>query len=81
MSEPELPAEIAAAKVYEEFFVPALFGSWASRVAARPQLQTGQHVLDVACGTGVLARETASRVGPTGFVAGVGPSGHACRRP
>ena len=69
----ELPAEIAAAKAYEEFFVPALFGSWASRVAARAQLQTGQHVLDVACGTGVLARETASRVGPTGFVAGVDP--------
>jgi len=74
MSEHELPAEIAAAKAYEEFFIPALFGSWASRVAALAQLQTGQHVLDVACGTGVLARETASRVGPTGFVAGVDPS-------
>jgi len=74
MGEHELPAEIAAAKAYEEFFVPALFGSWASRVAALAQLQTGQHVLDVACGTGVLARETASRVGPTGFVAGVDPS-------
>ena len=74
MSEHMLPAEIVAAKAYEEFFVPALFGPWASRVAARAQLQTGQHVLDVACGTGVLARETASRVVPTGFVAGVDPS-------
>ena len=29
-----LQAQIAAAKAYEEFFVPALFGEWASRVAS-----------------------------------------------
>jgi SAM-dependent methyltransferase len=33
----------------------------------------GYHVLDVACGTGVLAREAAGRVGPSGRVAGVDP--------
>ena len=69
-----MQAQIAAARAYEEFFVPALFGQWATRVASAAQIQTGDHVLDVACGTGVLARETASRVGPGGFVAGVDPS-------
>jgi hypothetical protein len=48
MSEPDLQAQIAAAKAYEEFFVPGLFGEWAPRVAAAAQLQTGNHVLDVA---------------------------------
>ena len=74
MSDSDLQAQVAAAKAYEEFFVPALFGEWASRVAAVAQIQSGHHVLDVACGTGVLAREAASRVGPSGFVAALDPS-------
>lgn len=52
-----------AADVYEAFFVPALFGEWAPRLADAAQLASGQQVLDVACGTGVLAREAAQRVG------------------
>ena len=74
MSESDLQGQIAAAKAYEEFFVPALFGDWATRVAGVAQIGTGNHVLDVACGTGVLAREAASRVGPSGFVAGLDAS-------
>ena len=52
-----------AASVYEEFFVPALFQQWAPVLASAAELQPGQRVLDVACGTGVLAREAARRVG------------------
>ena len=74
MSGSDLQAQITAAKAYEEFFVPALFGEWARRVAAAARIRTGDHVLDVACGTGVLAREAASQVGPSGFVAGVDTS-------
>jgi SAM-dependent methyltransferase len=74
MSGSDLQAQITAAKAYEEFFVPALFGEWAPRVAAAARIRTGDHVLDVACGTGVLAREAASQVGPSGFVAGVDTS-------
>jgi SAM-dependent methyltransferase len=53
--------------------VSALFQPWSPWVLDAVQVQPGHRVLDVACGTGVLAREAATRVGPTGFVAGVDP--------
>ena len=46
-----------AAEVYERFFVPALFGQFAPLVAEAAGAEPGQKSLDVACGTGVLARE------------------------
>lgn len=61
----------SAAEIYEEFFLPALFQEWAGRVAKAANIKPGQHVLDVACGTGVLARAAAERVGPTGSVIGL----------
>lgn len=60
-----------AAEVYDEFFVPALFGAWAPRVVEAAQLQPGMRVVDVACGTGVLAIEAAKAVSPDGAVVGV----------
>lgn len=67
-------AQIEAANVYEALFVPALFGQWAPTVTDAARIQPAQRVLDVACGTGVLAREVASRSGSTGYVAGLDPS-------
>ena len=61
----------SAAEVYEEFFLPALFQEWAPRVVARAEIRRGDHVLDVACGTGVLARAAARQVGPDGAVTGL----------
>lgn len=60
-----------AAEVYEKLFVPALFAPWAKRVADAAGIGPGQEVLDVACGTGVLAREAKRRVGPDGSVTGL----------
>lgn len=74
MEDPELQAATAAAAAYEELFVPALFAEWAPRVASAARLGRGQRVLDVACGTGVLAREAARRVGPEGEVVGLDAS-------
>ena len=74
MSEPTLQAQIDAANAYQALFVPALFGQWAPKVADAAQVQPGQRVLDVACGTGILTREIAPRIGSAGRVVGVDPS-------
>ena len=44
----------SAARVYERFFVPALFGQWPEQVLQIAGVTSGMRVLDVACGTGVL---------------------------
>lgn len=74
MSEPMLQAQIDAAHAYEALFVPALFAQWAPKVADAAQIQPGQRVLDVGCGTGILAREIASQIGSVGRVVGIDPS-------
>jgi ubiquinone/menaquinone biosynthesis C-methylase UbiE len=60
-----------AAEEYQRFFVPAIGASVAQDLVAVAKLQPGERVLDVACGTGVVARLTAERVGPAGLVAGL----------
>ena len=60
-----------AAVLYERSFVPALFGRFALVLADAAEIGPGQRVLDVGCGTGVVAREAARRVGPEGGVVGL----------
>jgi ubiquinone/menaquinone biosynthesis C-methylase UbiE len=64
-------AQIEAAEAYEKLFVPALFGGWARRTVAAAGVALDDRVLDVACGTGVVARKALARVGGDGFVAGL----------
>jgi SAM-dependent methyltransferase len=74
MSDSNLEAQIEAARTYESLFVPALFEQWALKVVDAAHVVPGQRVLDLACGTGVLAREVCRRTGSTGYVAGVDSS-------
>ena len=60
-----------AAELYEQYLVPIRFGPWAADLVARARLRAGDRVLDVACGTGVVARHAAPQVGPTGRVVGL----------
>jgi ubiquinone/menaquinone biosynthesis C-methylase UbiE len=61
----------SAPEVYERDLVPAVFGVWAPILVDLPRHRPGERVLDVACGTGIVARVAAARVGPTGSVVGV----------
>ena len=60
-----------AAECYERYFVPVIGGPFADDLVAAAALRPGERVLDVACGTGVVARRAADHVGPNGSVAGV----------
>lgn len=74
MSESDLQDQIASATAYESLHVPAVFAEWAEPVLDAARVGSGQKVLDVACGTGILARTAAQRVGQEGAVTGLDPS-------
>src|SRR6478672_5617008 len=52
-----------SAELYERFLVPTVTLPWARDLVERVGLRPGARVLDVACGTGVVARLAASAVG------------------
>ena len=56
---------------YERYFVPAIGEPLARDLIERAALRPGERVLDVACGTGIVARLAAEQVGVTGTVAGL----------
>jgi ubiquinone/menaquinone biosynthesis C-methylase UbiE len=60
-----------AAELYEELLVPTTFKPWAEELLALAALREGDRVLDVACGTGIVARMAAERVGVAGAVTGL----------
>jgi ubiquinone/menaquinone biosynthesis C-methylase UbiE len=61
----------AAAEMYEANFVPALFAEWAPRLVELASVAPGQAVLDVACGTGIVARTVADVQRGKGRVVGL----------
>lgn len=65
------PIDTTCADAYEKFMVPGMFAHWTERVVRLAAPQPGEHVLDVACGTGIGARVAARSVGPSGKVTGL----------
>ena len=65
---------VDAGRGYESLFVPALFERWTRHLIEGAGIRAGSHVLDIACGTGVLARNALSRTGSGGRVVGVDPA-------
>ena len=63
--------EQGSPEAYEQYFVPVIFSPWAKRLVDRATIQDGDHVLDIACGTGIVARHASPLVGETGSVVGV----------
>ncbi len=65
------PLRGTEAEIYERYLVPAVFAPWATLLIEQAALQPGERVLDVACGTGVVARLAAKPVGSTGQIIGL----------
>ncbi len=56
---------------YEKYIVPAYTRTWAKEIVNRTCLRDGEAILDVACGTGLVARIAAERRNSTDLIYGV----------
>lgn len=65
------PKQMNPAETYENYFVPAMFFPWATVLLRRAAPKSRERVLDVACGTGIVARSAAPLVGADGQVIAV----------
>lgn len=61
----------SSAKAYERYLVPLFFAPGSQYLVELAALKGGEQVLDVACGTGIVARTAAGRVGNNGTVIGL----------
>ncbi len=61
----------SAAELYEQYLVPTIFVPWAQHLLSKAVPKSGDNILDVACGTGIVARMAKARVGSAGRVIGV----------
>jgi SAM-dependent methyltransferase len=62
---------VETAETYEAAFVPSLSAHLAPHLLDAAEVTAGDHVLDVACGTGIVARMATERIGPAGRVVGL----------
>lgn len=69
MSESKL--DTSAPEAYEAILVPEVFRPWAELLVSEAPIQEGMHVLDVACGTGIVARCAARVIGARGRATGI----------
>ena len=69
--EQRLFSQASFPEIYEEALVGPLFRPWVDPLLEDVELGPGDRVLDVACGTGIVARVAKGRLGATGNVVGV----------
>jgi SAM-dependent methyltransferase len=63
-------ASTSAMSFYDDILVPRWFEPWAQLLLDKVEPESGQSVIDVACGPGTVTRLAAQRVGPMGNVTG-----------
>lgn len=63
--------EPAPAELFEQFFGPSIFIPWTRVLLDHAEPEPGERVLDLACATGIVARQVAPLVGDAGRVVGL----------
>jgi len=58
------------AERYQSVLVPVIFEPWARELIGRVKPQAGDHILDLACGTGVVTRQLADLGAKFGSITG-----------
>jgi len=58
-------------KMHEDFLVPIIYAQWSHHLTDLAEIESGNSVLDVACGTGVVTRAAQMEVGMGGKVTGL----------
>jgi ubiquinone/menaquinone biosynthesis C-methylase UbiE len=58
-------------EMYERWLVGPLFRPWAEAIFDEVELSPNHRILDIACGTGIVARVASKRVGNSGSVVGI----------
>jgi ubiquinone/menaquinone biosynthesis C-methylase UbiE len=71
MSEARLFVATTFTEVYERVLVAPLFRPFAEQLVSRVAPSRGDSVIDVACGTGIVARVARERLGPEARIVGV----------
>jgi ubiquinone/menaquinone biosynthesis C-methylase UbiE len=58
-------------EAYEKYIVPAFSGAWAQDLVNRAALKNGDKILDIGCGTGIVARQAFKILGKSGHITGL----------
>ena len=59
------------AQTYNDFFGPVMFTPWAENLMEQSTPSSGDRVLDLACGTGLVSAQIAKHLGVNGSIAGL----------
>lgn len=59
------------AEIYEQVFISAVFRHWTPMLLEFATPKAGEHILDLACGTGIVARNAAKHVNSDGRIVGL----------
>jgi SAM-dependent methyltransferase len=68
---PDSTLDTTAAEAYDSVLVPVVLQSWAELMVREADVHEGMRTLDIACGTGVVARCAARAAGPSGHTSGI----------
>ena len=63
-----------AAENYEKISARSFLGPWSQVLVSASELKSGEKILDLACGTGIISRAAAEHLGKTGHIIGLDPN-------